>query len=53
MIAGEANPELLNEYVALEEKMGHSFKNGFRIGEIKEALARGERASGVTGDWNM
>ncbi len=53
MIAGEANPALLDEYVALEEKMGHTFRDGFRIGEIKEALARGERATGVTGPWNM
>lgn len=43
MIAGEHNPALLDEYVALEEKMGHTFRNGFKIASIKERLAAGER----------
>lgn len=48
MIAGEHNPELLDEYVALEEKMGHTFRNGFKIGSIKERLAAGERCTTAT-----
>jgi 3'-phosphoadenosine 5'-phosphosulfate sulfotransferase (PAPS reductase)/FAD synthetase len=52
MIAGEHNPELLAEYVRVEAQIGHTFRNGFRIAEVQEALARGERATG-SGDWNM
>lgn len=55
MVAGEHNPELLAEYVSLEVKMGHMFRKGFKIAEIQDALARGER--GVKGQdagcWNM
>ena len=43
LIAGEANPELLEEYVALEERIGHDFQHGAPIREIRDALARGER----------
>jgi 3'-phosphoadenosine 5'-phosphosulfate sulfotransferase (PAPS reductase)/FAD synthetase len=52
MIAGKANPELLSEYVRVENKIGHTFRNGFRISEIQEAIARGEQAGTVT-NWNM
>lgn len=52
MIAGQHNPELLAAYVALEEKMGHTFRHGFRIGEVAEALARGEKP-GVVQSWTM
>jgi 3'-phosphoadenosine 5'-phosphosulfate sulfotransferase (PAPS reductase)/FAD synthetase len=52
MIAGKANPELLSEYVRVENKIGHTFRNGFRISEIQEAIARGEQVGTVT-NWNM
>jgi 3'-phosphoadenosine 5'-phosphosulfate sulfotransferase (PAPS reductase)/FAD synthetase len=52
MIAGKANPELLAEYVRVEKKIGHTFRHGFRIEEIQEAIARGEQ-SGVATTWNM
>lgn len=52
MIAGKANPELLNEYVALEERIGHTFRQGFRIAEVKEALANGESCGPAT-SWSM
>jgi len=43
MIAGEHNPELLDIYVMLEVRIGHTFRNGFEIGTIKKRLAAGER----------
>jgi 3'-phosphoadenosine 5'-phosphosulfate sulfotransferase (PAPS reductase)/FAD synthetase len=52
MIAGKANPELLTEYVRVEKKIGHTFRNGFRIEEIQEAIARGEQPGALT-TWNM
>ncbi len=52
MIAGKHNPELLDKYVALEKKMGHTFRNGFRIEEVKEALDRGEEPGKVQ-NWTM
>jgi 3'-phosphoadenosine 5'-phosphosulfate sulfotransferase (PAPS reductase)/FAD synthetase len=52
MIAGKANPELLTEYVRVEKKIGHTFRNGFRLEEIQEAIARGEQPGAIT-TWNM
>ncbi len=57
MIAGEHNRELLEEYVAVEERIGHTFRKGFKIAEVRDALDRGETAD-VLGDedikcWNM
>lgn len=52
MIAGEHNRPLLDEYVAVEKAIGHTFRQGFAIGEIADALDRGERASSVNAaDW--
>ena len=55
MIAGEKNPELLEEYVKLEAEIGHDFKNGEPIADIKKALEAGERATpaALDGAWNM
>ena len=47
MTAGEHNRPLLDEYVAVEEEIGHTFRKGFAIAEIAEALDRGERAGAV------
>jgi len=58
MVAGEHNPELLTEYVQVEQRIGHDFRKGFKIAEVKAALDRGERVnpkifSGDGGCWNM
>lgn len=45
LLAGEHNPELLAEYVRVEQKIGHSFKFNAPIADIQAALANGERAS--------
>lgn len=52
MISGKANPELLDAYIAVENKIGHTFRNGFRISEIKDALLAGEQVGEVS-NWNM
>jgi 3'-phosphoadenosine 5'-phosphosulfate sulfotransferase (PAPS reductase)/FAD synthetase len=52
MIAGKHNPELLAEYVQTEQAIGHTFRNGFKIAEVQEALARGEEPGEVR-TWTM
>lgn len=58
MIAGKHNPELLKQYVDLEEEIGHSFRHKFKIKEIQDALAEGKGADLDTlkeeaKSWNM
>ncbi len=54
LVAGQHNPELLAEYVAVERETGHDFQNGKPIESIQEAIARGEKpATGGSGAWNM
>ena len=50
--AGYANPELLDRYVEVEEKIGHTFKNGFAIKEVKEAIKKGYKPKNIS-DWVM
>jgi 3'-phosphoadenosine 5'-phosphosulfate sulfotransferase (PAPS reductase)/FAD synthetase len=52
MIAGKHNPELLAEYVQVEQEIGHTFRNGFKIAEVQDALARGEEPGEVR-TWTM
>ena len=55
MIAGKENPELLDQYVQVEKKIGHDFQNGKPIADIQTALQNNEtiHKSGLTGTWNM
>lgn len=58
MIAGKHNPELLDRYVQAEQRMGHTFRDKFRIGEVKEALDEGADVPNALGKedvicWNM
>jgi 3'-phosphoadenosine 5'-phosphosulfate sulfotransferase (PAPS reductase)/FAD synthetase len=50
MVAGKANPELLDEYIAVEEKTGFTFKNDLSLAEVKAAIAADEKAN--LGDWD-
>lgn len=52
MIAGKANPELLAEYVRVERKSGHTFRDGFPIENVQKAIAAGEDW-GKASDWVM
>lgn len=58
LVAGKHNPELLDEYVAVERKIDHTFRDGFKIEEVKDALAEGATEAGAMGTedivcWNM
>ncbi len=56
LIAGKHNRELLDDYVAVEERIGHTFRKDFRIAEVRDALDRGEGAVAGGEDiacWNM
>ena len=55
MIAGRANPELLDEYCEVEKEIGHTFQNGRAIAEIRDAIAAGESvdATELNNQWNM
>jgi 3'-phosphoadenosine 5'-phosphosulfate sulfotransferase (PAPS reductase)/FAD synthetase len=58
LIAAKHNRALLERYVALEEKIGHTFRHNFKIAEVKEALDAGADVPGALGKedivcWNM
>jgi 3'-phosphoadenosine 5'-phosphosulfate sulfotransferase (PAPS reductase)/FAD synthetase len=52
LLSGQHNPELLAEYVRVEAKIGHTFRNGFRIASIQERLNAGEKPGPIQ-TWNM
>lgn len=55
IISGRENPELLDEYCAVEKEIGHTFQNGRSIQSIKDAIAAGEQPNrkALDGVWNM
>ncbi len=53
MIAGKANPELLDRYVEVEEKINHRFAVKVSMKEVKEAIENNEPVGAVSGAWNM
>lgn len=53
LVAGRANPELLDEYCDLEKEIGHTFQNGKPISAIRDAIKAGEQPKSLRGDWNM
>lgn len=52
VIAGKANPDLLDKYIAVENKIKHTFKNGFSLAEVKAAIHNNYNPSTVQ-DWVM
>lgn len=52
VLAGYANPELLDRYIEVEEKIGHTFKDGFSIADVREAIQNGYRPEKVE-NWIM
>ena len=46
LIAGKHNRALLDQYVAVEQKIGHTFRVNLPILQIRDALERGEEPSG-------
>lgn len=54
MVAGQHNPELLQEYVDLEEEIGHTFRHKFSIKEVQDELAKQEGPIQIEVEsWNM
>lgn len=56
MLAGSLAPDLLAEYVRVETKIGHTFRNKFSLRVIKDRLDAGERPTAAAADdgcWNM
>lgn len=53
ILAGEHNPELLQEYVQVEQEIHHTFRHGFTIRSIQDAIAQGEQVGAMDGAWNM
>lgn len=52
LLAGKHNPELLQQYVDVEQRIGHTFKVGMSLASIAAELAAGVAADAVT-DWKM
>lgn len=52
VIAGKANPELLAEYVRVEKKIGHTFRNKLPIAHIQDLIAQGYTPKNVQ-SWEM
>lgn len=52
IIAGRHNPELLAEYVRVEEKIGHKFRQNLTMAQVKAAVDAGEVPQEVP-TWTM
>jgi 3'-phosphoadenosine 5'-phosphosulfate sulfotransferase (PAPS reductase)/FAD synthetase len=52
VLAGKHNPELLAEYVAVEKRIGHTFRQDLSLAEVQQAVAAGEKPGRVP-DWTM
>ncbi len=52
VIAGRANPELLDEYIAVQQRIGHLFRDKFSLEEVKQAIKDNYYPKTVN-DWIM
>jgi len=52
IVAGKANPELLDRYIEVERKIGHTFKSGFAIESVRDAIADNYEPK-IINDWIM
>ncbi len=50
--AGQLNPELLNRYVEVEKKIGHTFRKELSMVEVQQAVVAGEQGGQVC-NWEM
>lgn len=41
VIAGINNPDLLDEYIEVEDKIGHTFRHKFSLHEVRKAISEG------------
>ncbi|SFU77309.1 3'-phosphoadenosine 5'-phosphosulfate sulfotransferase (PAPS reductase)/FAD synthetase [Pustulibacterium marinum] len=52
VIAGIHNPELLDQYIEVEEKINHTFKADCSLASVKEAIQKGYKPK-VVENWRM
>lgn len=52
VLAGKHNPELLNDYVAVEHLTGHRFRMDVSMADVKDAVDAGEATDGIN-NWTM
>lgn len=52
VVAGKQNPKLLDRYVNVEKKIGHTFRNKFTIESVREAIDNNYQPK-VIKDWVM
>jgi 3'-phosphoadenosine 5'-phosphosulfate sulfotransferase (PAPS reductase)/FAD synthetase len=52
LLAGQHNPELLDEYVRVEKAIGHRFRQELSLAEVQRAVRKGEQPGSVP-DWLM
>jgi len=51
VLAGRHNPELLAEYVQVEQEIGHTFKADLSLAQVQQEIAAG--AQGGAGEWGQ
>lgn len=52
LLAGKHNPELLEQYVAVEQRIGHTFRQDLALADVAAELAAGVEPEAVV-DWRM
>lgn len=52
VVAGKANPELLQKYVNVENKIGHTFRDNFSIASVQDAINDSYEPSKIS-NWKM
>ena len=52
VIAGRHNRSLLDQYVQVEEEIGHTFRKDLPIADVRKAVLEGENC-GEVGSWSM
>lgn len=52
VVAGKANPQLLDRYIEVENKIGHTFRDGFSIASVKESIQNNYQPKSIK-DWVM
>lgn len=53
LLAGHHNRALLDQYAAVEQRIGHTFKHKLPIAQIRDRVAAGEQPSGPVRTWCM
>lgn len=52
-IAGKLHPELLSEYVEMEQRIGHTFTKRLPIAKVASDVAAGVQPLGAIESWRM